>query len=775
MRTPFQKEVMQMKRFFHIILFLLTGTLWGVAQVSGFDNNDEYNSSNTFNPSARKDSTKNKVEAPRGMFEWNIDRRFGEVKPIQKDTLQYLFMNTGFTSGMYGEYNTTGNLGAPRLSRIFTDRPGLSQYFFTQPYDFFIKDVSEHRFTNTLSPITRLDFYSCGDRTDGEDNLHAMFAVNVNKQLGVGFRFDYLYGRGYYQNQSTSLFDYTMWGSYRGDRYQAHVLFSIDHMKNAENGGITDDNYITHPENYTDQFSTSEIPTQLQQNWNRNHNFNIYISHRYNVGFNRKVPMTEEEKKAHQFAMQSKKEAEEKEKKKKGEEDSPKLSGRPDGAKIKGSLKKTAVNTDSLSVADRIAVPDKETADSLIAAEQKEAADTAWLKNEYVPVTSFIHTLDFTNRTRTYIAHQTPAGFYQHGYPLKDVLANDSINDDTKHFALKNTFAVALLEGFNKYVKSGLRLFLAHELRHFELPDTASLSTKYNENNISVGAQLLKHQGSIFHYTATGELGLVGEDAGNIKIDANADVNLPLMKDTLRVTMNGYFHNETPSFLLRHYHSRNIWWDNEDLKNQIHTHLEGNLSFNKTKTTFRVAYDNLEKYTYLSQNYTLSKQGLINGLEVKVNQSSKNISVVTLQLMQKLRFKALNWDNRVTYQKSTGESVLPLPRLNIWTNLYLDFKIAKVLKCHFGAQATYFTGYEAPEYNAQIGQYVVQENEELRSSIGKYPFVDVYANFTLKGCRFFIMMSHLNAGTGSKNYFLVPHCPTNERVLRLGLSWNFYN
>ena len=89
-----------------------------------------------------------------------------------------------------------------------------------------------------------------------------------------------------------------MWTSYLGDRYQAHFLFSTNHQKVTENGGITNDDYIKHPELFTESFATNEIPTVLQQNWNRNDNQHIFFTHRYNVGFSRKVKMTEEEIKA---------------------------------------------------------------------------------------------------------------------------------------------------------------------------------------------------------------------------------------------------------------------------------------------------------------------------------------------------------------------------------------------------------------------------------------------------------------------------------------------
>ena len=97
-----------------------------------------------------------------------------------------------------------------------------------------------------------------------------------------------------------------------------------------------------------------------------------------------------------------------------------------------------------------------------------------------------------------------------------------------------------------------------------------------------------------------------------------------------------------------------------------------------------------------------------------------------------------------------------------------------MLKCDFGADARYFTKYYAPDYSPALGQYTVQEGD-YRTKVGSYPIVNVYANFHLKRTRFFVMFSHVNAGSGKMEYFLTPHYPLNGRVLRLGLSWNFFN
>ena len=784
-----------MKKYLCSVLFLWLAVVQASAQVPRVRTND-YNSMDPNGNVAtandrrnRADSTSSHKEIPKGIYVWTVDSRFGDRKAAQLDTLSHMYMNTIFTSGLRGEYNTTGNLGAPRQARVFVDRQVGSQFLFTDPYDYFITPVSDFHFTNTLSPFTNLTYNNCGDRTNGEDHFTAKFGVNAGKRLGVGFKFDYLYGRGYYDSQSTSHFDYTMYGSYLGDRYQAHLLMSTNHQKVTENGGITNDNYITHPESFNESFNTSEIPTMLARNWNRNDNQHIFFTQRYSVGFKHKVPMTAEEIAARKFAMASQLEAKQRRAKaeaarkarQEGEdvdEDDVKapatFAGRPDNAKIGVRAKRDSLANDSLEgglqAPNRLAVNGKAAADSLLAKTQEAKVDTSWLKDEYVPVTSFIHTLDFNNYRRIYEAYQTPADYYLHRYNVAEKLTGDSIYDKTTHWSLRNTFAISMLEGFNKWAKAGLKLFGTHELRHFTLPDSVAMRS-WNENALSVGAQLIKAQGRTLHYNVTGELGVAGVNAGEIHVDGGIDVNFPLWKDTMTLAASGFYHHEKPSFYYRHYQGRHFWWDDDDLSMVDHFRVQGVLRYQKTRTTLRVAFDEMKNYTYFATTYTTSDAGrLANAVEVR--QAGDPISVFTAELKQDFTLGPLNWETVATVQKSTNEDALPLPLVNVYTNLYLRFKIAHVLKCDFGADVRYFTKYKAPDYVPAIGQYAVQAND-VKTEIGNYPLVNVYANFHLKHTRFFAMMSHVNASSGG--YFFAPHYPLNGRVFRFGVSWNFFN
>lgn len=779
------------KNIFSSLLFC-AATLPVAAQ-----NDFNYNEDSQFRPQTNRkvntDSLGSDKEIPKGIRVWTVDERFGDTKAAVVDTLQHMYMNSTFTEGLRGEYNTLGNMGTARLNRIFIDRRNTQgNFIFTEPYDYIVNPVSDFHFTNTYSPITNITLNSCGDKVTGEDDFKAIFAVNANKRLGAGFRFDYKYGRGYYNAQSTSHFKYTMWASYLGDRYQAHLLFSTNHEKMTENGGITNDDYIKHPEIYTESFATNEIPTVLEQNWNRLDNQHIFFTHRYNVGFSRKVKMTEEEIKAKKFAMASKKEnAEEnakEEARKKAKEQGKKFdekaydkqqrakfSGRPDGAKIAGDEPaKDSAAKDIRNDSTRIAVNGKAAADSLLAIQKKNAEDSLFYKSEYVPVTSFIHTVKFDNYRRIYEAYQTPADYYLKEYYDAGRLTGDSIYDQTKHWHMKNTFAIAMLEGFNKWAKAGLKAFASYDLRHYELPTMEGGFEKYNEHALSVGGQLSKQEGKTLHYNAVAEIGLTGVDAGTLAIDGNVDVNIPFLGDTLQVRGDAFFHRETPSFYYRNYHARHLWWEN-DLDKTIHTRIMGTLSFPKTRTKLRVAVDEIKNYTYFSQSYDITEEGLRTGVIVTPIQESGGINLLTAQLEQNFRLGILNWENQFTYQHSSKESVLPVPAFNAYTNLYIKFKVVKVLNVDLGADMRYFTSYEAPDYSPYMGQYTVQGNGENNVKIGNYPIVNVYANVHIKHTRFFVMMSHINAGQGDKNYFFAPHYPMNERVFRIGVSWNFFN
>ena len=641
---------------------------------------------------------------PIGLYQWKVTRRLGNIIPVPVDTLQAGFMNSNDPAGLTGQYNYLGNLGAPRMSRIFFDRKEESQFFFTDPYDQTVLRPEDVTFTNTLSPYTNLTYYKSFNSRYSEERFKSYFAVNANKKFGFGFYVDYVYGRGMYNNQSTALFNGGIFASYRGDKYDMHFIFNNDNLKMRENGGITDDRYITNPLDMAEgkkQYTSNDIPTLLNKTWNHNTSYHAFLTHRFNLGFY--------------------------------------------------DEKEDSTQTDSIAYSEK-----------------------------FVPVTSFIHTMELDFNGRKYITQDDAQNreLYEHTY-----FGNDSIDKD-RRTSVRNTLGISLREGFNKWAKAGLTAFVTHEYRDFTLPDSTDVPNQrifkhYKENILYAGGELLKEQGNLLHYKVLGELAIAGEDAGQFRLEGNGDLNLNLLGDSVRLDVNAYVKNLNPVFFYRNFHSKHYWWDNNDLSKIMRTRLEGKLSSQKLGTTLRMGVENIKNYTYLANTSVpvTNQAGQIVSFKnnAAVFQHSGNIQVFTAMLQQKLKYGIFHLDGEVVYQKSSEQSILPLPELSAYGNLYLKTGLAKnVLQVELGADVRYFTKYNAPDYSPVIGQFYLQ-NPENEISIGGCPMIDVYANLHLKRTRIFVMLYNANQTMGNSRYFLAPHYPISPRILKLGISWNFFD
>ena len=684
---------------------------------------------------------KNKKNIPIGQFQWVLEPRLGTVVDAENnDTVVHDFQKWNATDGYTGEYNYLANIASPRLSRLYFNRDNTSdEFLFLQPFSFFRGSLQDFRYTNTKSPITNLAYHSCGNRQTGEDRVRGYFATNINKLAGLGFKIDYSYGVGYYYAQPSSMFGTTFYGYYRGERYNMHAYIGINHMKIGENGGIEDDRYIEDPLSLGQSYSAGNIPTMLDQTWNRNHEQHYYLTHRYNLGFTRIIEVPDSLK------------------------PTP-----PSVAELLSDLSdsiQTVLREDTL--ARRIAI------DSLLQAWK----DKQEIPKEFVPVTSLIHTLDVSNLKHEYMAHNTTEDYYTDLFYGN----GDAMRDITKALSVRNTFGIALREGFNKWAAMGITLFGTHKLRTYQLMNVQGGMTRYTESDISVGGELARTQGSRFHFNTSAEVWLVGEHLGDLNIDGKTDLNIRLGRDTLLTDVRVGFMHRKPTFFFRHYHSQTAWWDNNDLDREVRLKVDGTLRLKKFGTKLQVGFENVSNYTYFGMQNSLLEGKAAESLlptdyshAVGVKQAG-SVQVFGATLAQDLNWKAIHWDNQVSFQTSSNQDALPLPKLNIYTNLYLLFRIgiAKVLRVQIGADMRYFTSYYAPDYSPAIQQFAVQDTNYERMKIGNYPIIGAYANLHLKHCRIYVSAKHVNAGSGHS--FLVPHYPINPMTIHFGLSWNFFN
>lgn len=410
---------------------------------------------------------------------------------------------------------------------------------------------------------------------------------------------------------------------------------------------------------------------------------------------------------------------------------------------------------------------------------KEEGEDSASMKEVFIPVTSIFHTLHLQSSKRRYTSYKDPTSYYQDQF-----LPGDSTNDVTSSIYLKNIMGLSLREGFNKWAAAGVNAYIGIENKTYELPDSPLVgniprTTTYKENNVSIGGQIIRTQGTLIHFDINGELTLTGENSGDFYVKGKGELNIPFKflskeADTMHIEANAYIKNLTPNFYHRHFHARNIWWDN-NLDKENRTRIEGIFSLPHTKTKVTVGVENIKNMVYL-QNYgnkNTSTSVIAYKQGVKVLQSGDNIQVLSVNLRQDFAWKILHFDNDITFQTTSDDAVLPLPTLSTYHNLYIKGQLVKgVLTAELGGDLKYFTKYYAPDYAPAVSQFINQ-NPDNRREFGGYPLISVYAAFDLKQLRAYIQYYHVNQSSG--NYFWAAGYPMDPATLRFGLSWNFYD
>jgi hypothetical protein len=401
---------------------------------------------------------------------------------------------------------------------------------------------------------------------------------------------------------------------------------------------------------------------------------------------------------------------------------------------------------------------------------ETEVDDTI-TKRTYVPVTRFVWTLDY-QRGR-HVFRDTEASdndFWENTY-----LYAGSSNDRTSYWSLSNTFGMQLLEDFNKFAKFGLAAFVTHQIRNYKqttdtidrvstLPSGLSaypLSNKVpangKENLLWVGGQLTKQHGSILTYEATARFGLIGTVVGDLEIDGRVNTRFPLFGDSVSITGYGKFSNVAAPYLMNHYVSNHFIWENDFGKTRT-LRFGGKLNIPHTRTYIEAGVENVQNLIYF-------------GPDCLPTQAGGSVQVVSGALHQDFKFGPLMWQNRVTAQTSSDETVIPLPKIAVYSNLSLNFKVAGVMFVQLGVDCDYYTKYKSVGYQPATMTFYNQQSVD----VGGYPLMNVFANMKLSKVRFYVLMSHVNQGMMDNNYFSLPHYPINPRRFQIGLSVDFPN
>lgn len=408
--------------------------------------------------------------------------------------------------------------------------------------------------------------------------------------------------------------------------------------------------------------------------------------------------------------------------------------------------------------------------------------DRDTIEIEYVPVTTFTHTFAVTNARRRYIEKSSNQNFYP-----QTLLNNSSTRDTANTLAIRNTLAVTFEEEFNKWLHFGATVYATNEFVRYQtaagqyipiLPKGLG-NTTYDEivaqglhwmadtlihtkwtNNTFVGGELYKNRGKWVRYAFGGDVCVAGYKLGEFQVNGHVNGEFPVGKDSLYVSAQAYLRNETPDYFLQYYRSNHYVWEN-NFEKTYRFYVGGEVRYPTkwVKPGVFVGFENLTKYIFFNRDgFPQQHQGNVQVLEV-----NGRVDLTT---------PWVNLENHVVWQMST-DSVLALPALTLYHNLYYHGLWFRALYAQIGVDLRYHTAYYAPMLNPALGQFMAQREVK----VGNYPIMNMYVNLYVKSIRLklFVQWTHFNYYMTKKhNYFSMPYYPENPSVFRLGAAWQFW-
>lgn len=394
-------------------------------------------------------------------------------------------------------------------------------------------------------------------------------------------------------------------------------------------------------------------------------------------------------------------------------------------------------------------------------------------KENYVPLASVIYTFNYTDQRRKLISNMPEQdrntdlfNKYNNGQVVNYPRYYEPMNDFMSYYSVKNTLGFAMNEGFRSWTKFGLTVYAEHDTRQYSVPNYLTDYSNYPGNNkhrskdaLTIGGVLSKEKGKYLRYKAKAEKNLFDSD---FLLQGEIESTINLKNKRIFAKAKAYVRDNSPSMFEEEFTSKYISWK-ENFSSTRKYFIGGELNIPFMNLKLSGGVENIKNYIYYD--------------DISVaRQESGNIQVISLQLDHKLKLGILHWNNQIVYQKTSNEDVLPLPDLSLYSDLYLQVRIAKVLDVQLGVDAHFHTKYYAPGYDPIIMNFYNQPKEKDKSfEIGGFPLANAYLNLNLKNTRFFIMYYNFASGMGNSNYFSLYKYAANPSILKMGLAWKFNN
>lgn len=241
--------------------------------------------------------------------------------------------------------------------------------------------------------------------------------------------------------------------------------------------------------------------------------------------------------------------------------------------------------------------------------------------------------------------------------------------------------------------------------------------------------------------------------------DLGGKIKLSLYPNEGGIHLTGKFNTslKEPHPFEQYIYTNHHHWEN-DYDKISDTRIEGNLSIPDWKTDISAGYALVDNMIYYD---TLSV----------IRQHDKPVNVLSASVENEFRIWMLHFDNRVLYQVSSDQQVLPLPKLALNLKYFIEFNVVKdVMRMQLGLNATFTTKYYMQAYAPDTGVFYNQERE----LIGSVPYFDAFANIQWKTASLFVKYTNCFKDWPSSDYFSAYRYIRPCEGFKFGILWPFY-
>jgi len=252
-----------------------------------------------------------------------------------------------------------------------------------------------------------------------------------------------------------------------------------------------------------------------------------------------------------------------------------------------------------------------------------------------------------------------------------------------------------------------------------------------------------------------------GRDFGNFLYEAK--LSLSGGQKAGRITFGAYQQSSSPPLVYTDWISNHYIFHNS-FGNQKTTNLSFNYVNDLLKLDLKAEYYMINDYLYFTAEP--------NGIDATPTQLHSPINLIKLSVGKNIAWRRWHFDNYVVYQKSDYQNTLRTPSVYTYSSLYYSKLLFSVLNSNFGVNVRYNTPYVAPSYAVGLGQFY---NNSPNLTFSSYPVASVFFKATLIRTNIMIAYDYANKGLFSKGYYMVNRYPGPGSLLKIGVSWSFYN